>query len=349
MTNKWIDYLTTTGLNFNTDREIIIDSDTGLPQSDLYLTDLSWSGLMEVKGDDRLTYLQGQLSNDINAVSSSLSQLSALCTPKGRIRTLFHIIQDSDNGQDKLLLQLPYTLLADNIKRLKMFILMSKVELNDVSDEYVKIGIAGKNAPQFLQNAGFNIPEQTNMVTRHNNLILLRLAGEQPRFECLGHFEALQPLWDSLAKQAQLLSSRQWRLLDIKAGIPNVFTQTSESFIPQMLNLQVLNGINFKKGCYTGQEIVARMQYLGKLKRRMYLACAHTDVLPEPGASLYSATSSSGQGAGNIVDAQFSDQGEVLLLAVITNAAVEKQDVFLDQAMQQPLNILELPYSLESE
>ncbi len=343
MTNKWINYLTETGLNFNDNREIINDSDTGLPDATLYISDLSWLGLIEVKGDDRLTYLQGQLTSDINAVSSSLSQPSALCTPKGRMRALFHIIQNNDG----LLLQVPYGLLQDNLKRLKMFILMSKVELNDASDDYVRIGIAGKTSAQVLQNAGFTIPEQTNMVTHHNDMILVRLAGNEPRFECLGSFEAIQTLWSSFKDQAQLLDARQWRLLDIKAGIPNVFPQTAETFIPQMLNLQFLNGVNFKKGCYTGQEVVARMQYLGKLKRRMYLANCQADTIPEPGASLYSASSSSGQGAGNIVDAQFSGPGEITLLAVMTNDAVEKQDIFLDEAMQQPLKIKDLPYSVE--
>ncbi len=345
MMNKWINYLTETGINFNSDREVINSSTTGIPEAELYLTDLSWLGIMEVKGDDRLTYLQGQLTNDINAVSSSLSQLSALCTPKGRMRALFHIIQNKDS----LLLQLPHGLLAENIRRLKMFILMSKVELNDASDDIIKIGLAGKNAEQVLHNAGFTIPEQVNMVTQHNDILLLRLAGDEPRFECLGYFDAMQSLWESFNSQATLLSTQQWRLLDIKAGIPNVFPQTAESFIPQMVNLQFLNGVNFKKGCYTGQEVVARMQYLGKLKRRMYLANCQSDTLPEPGASLYSSSSSSGQGAGNIVDAQFSAKGEVTLLAVITNDSVEKQDIFLDEAMQQPLTIQELPYTVNDD
>ncbi len=349
MTNKWIDYLNETGLNFNSDREVINDSSSGLPEEELYLTDLSWLGIMEVSGDDRLTYLQGQLTNDINAISSSLSQLSALCTPKGRMRALFHIIQNNIQNHDSLLLQLPYGLLAENIKRLKMFILMSKVELNDVSDDIIKIGLAGNNAEQVLQNAGFTIPEQTNMVTQHNDMLLLRLAGDIPRFECLGYFDAIQALWSSLTGQAELLSTQQWRLLNIKAGIPNVFPQTADSFIPQMVNLQHFNGVNFKKGCYTGQEVIARMQYLGKLKRRMYLAHCQSETLPEPGASLYSSSSTSGQGAGNIVDAQFSASGEVNLLAVITNDAVDRQDIFLDEAMQQPLNIQNLPYSVATE
>ncbi len=349
MTNKWIDYLNETGLNFNSDREVINDSSSGLPEEELYLTDLSWLGIMEVSGDDRLTYLQGQLTNDINAISSSLSQLSALCTPKGRMRALFHIIQNNIQNHDSLLLQLPYGLLAENIKRLKMFILMSKVELNDVSDDIIKIGLAGNNAEQVLQNAGFTIPEQTNMVTQHNDMLLLRLAGDIPRFECLGYFDAIQALWSSLTGQAELLSTQQWRLLNIKAGIPNVFPQTADSFIPQMVNLQHFNGVNFKKGCYTGQEVIARMQYLGKLKRRMYLAHCQSETLPEPGASLYSSSSTSGQGAGNIVDAQFSASGEVTLLAVITNDAVDRQDIFLDEAMQQPLNIQNLPYSVATE
>lgn len=349
MANNWMNFLSDSGASFNDLREVNFNLDNDSPprldQGELFLTDLSWLGIIQVSGEDKYTYLQGQLTNDVNAVSSSLSQLSGLCTPKGRMRALFSIFFRNDN----LYLQLPYPLLEENLKRLKMFVLMSKVELTDASDTLARIGIYGTKAEKFLHNAGFSIPKETNMVTEHNDLHLIRLAGDTARFECIGPVEAMQSLWQSLLPEAQLINTSQWRLLDITAATPNVFLQTSEAFIPQMLNLQVINGISFKKGCYTGQEVVARMQYLGKLKRRMYRAHCDAEQLPPPGAALYSGSSQSGQGSGNIVDAQWSLQGGIDLLAVITNDAVDKQDIFLDEAMQNPLKLQQLPYTIESD
>ena len=349
MSNNWFNFLSSFGASFNDHHEVSfsrsVDSAINSLKGEFYLTDLSWLGVIEVSGEDKQTYLQGQLTNDINAVSSSLSHLSGLCTPKGRLRALFSIFAHTDN----LYLQFPQPLLEDNLKRLKMFVMMSKVELKDVSDEVIKIGIYGTKAEKKLKNIGFSIPGETNMISNNDDILLLRLSGNTPRFECIGSIDKIQSLWTQLQPQAQLLDTSHWRLLDIQSGIPNIFAQTNEAFIPQMLNLQVLNGINFKKGCYTGQEVVARMQYLGKLKRRMYRVHCDTEQLPIPGSALHSASSTSSQGAGKVVDAQKSLDGGVDLLAVITTEAVENNDIFLDEAMQFPLTLQELPYSLETE
>ena len=345
MSNKWMDFLTSCGATFNEQREIEFKTEVRSLSGDLLVTDLSWLGLLEVSGEDQKTFLQGQLTNDINAISSTLSHLSGLCTPKGRLRALFTIV----TRKGSLYLQLPYTMLEDNLKRLKMFVLMSKVELNNVSDELVRIGIAGDKAEKYLQEAGFTIPSQTNIVSENNDMQLIRLAGSSARFQCIGSIDAISKLWQKLSDNAQLINSSHWRLLDILSGTPNVFPETNEIFIPQMLNLQALNGISFKKGCYTGQEVVARMQYLGKLKRRMYLAHCDSEELPVPGTELHSATSTSGQGSGNIVDAQASPRGGIDLLAVITNDAAENQDIYLDETLKIPLIIQELPYSLEND
>jgi len=343
MSKNCFNFLNDSGASFNEQQEVSFNNSAKNLGEKLYLTDLSWLGVIEVSGEDKHKFLQGQLTNDINAISSSLSHLSGLCTPKGRLRALFTIF----SRQDKLYLQLPLPLLEENLKRLKMFVMMSKVELKDVSDELIKIGIYGRKAKKHLKEAGFSIPTEANMVSENNDIVLIRLADKTPRFECIGPKKSIEKLWIQLQPQAQLLNTSQWRLLDIQSGTPNIFAQTNETFIPQMLNLQVLNGISFKKGCYTGQEVVARMQYLGKLKRRMYRAHCETKQLPLPGAALHSASSKSGQGAGNIVDAQFSLNGGVELLAVITSEAVENKDTFLDEAMEIPLNIQELPYTLE--
>lgn len=353
MSNNWFSFLSPYGAVFNAVQEVTFklnpeaaeDSAVKSLQGDLFLSDLSYLGLIEVSGDDSKTFLQGQLTNDINAISSSLSHLSGLCTPKGRLRTLLSIFAQGD----KLYLQLPKPLLEETLKRLKMFVMMSKVELLDVSDSTVKMGVYGNKAVNYLKENGFSIPVETNMVTENNGILLIRLSGNTPRFECIGALEKIQALWEILQTKAQLINTSHWRLLDIQAGIPNVFASSKESFIPQMLNLQVLNGINFKKGCYTGQEVVARMQYLGKLKRKMYRAHCDTDECPLPGALLHSTSSKSGQGAGNIVDAQKSLKGGIDLLAVITSEAIENNDIFLDEAMQFPVIIQALPYSLETD
>lgn len=357
MSNNWNSFLGPYGATFNTDHEVTFNSGSELSndsltkspikslRGDLFLTDLSYLGLIEVSGEDKKTFLQGQLTNDINAISSSLSHLSGLCTPKGRLKAIFSIFSHND----KLYLQLPSPLLEEILKRLKMFVMMSKVELNDISDTTARIGISGFKAIKNLRDNGFTIPTETNMVSDNDGLILIRLAGELPRFECVGPSDKMQNLWTAMQDKAQFLDTSHWKLLEIESGIPNVFASSKEAFIPQMLNLQILNGINFKKGCYTGQEVVARMQYLGKLKRQMYRAHCDSSELPLPGDLLYSASSKSGQGAGNVVDAQKSLDGGIDMLAVITKDAVENKDIFLDETMQYPLSIQELPYSIEVE
>ena len=345
MSNDWTNFLSDSGAAYNEQDEVSFNQSIENLSGELYLTDLSWLGLIEVKGEDKNTYLQGQLTNDINHINSSSSQLSGLCTPKGRLRALFSIFYHQDN----LYLQLPQALIATNLKRLKMFVMMSKVELNDVSDQLFRIGIYGASAENKLKEYGFELPDNSNGVSSFGAMTLIRLAGHIARFECIACFADMQKLWQTLTPDAELLDSNHWRLLDIQAGIPNVFAQTNESFIPQMLNLKALNGINFKKGCYTGQEVVARMQYLGKLKRQMYIAHCDTAEIVEPGQKLYSATCKSGQGAGHIVDAQLAINGGLDLTAVIAIDAIENNDIFLDEALSMPLILQQLPYSLEEK
>ncbi len=349
MSNKWFNFLSTYGATFNSEQEVTFDpkdeATISSLQGNLYLTDLSYLSLIEVSGDDKKTFLQGQLTNDVNAISSSLTHISGLCTPKGRLRALFTII----SRDDTLLLQLPLALHEETLKRLKMFVMMSKVKLVDVNDSLIKIGISGNQAIKVLKENGFTIPNETNMVSDNNAIQLIRLSGTTPRFECIGPLDKIQALWETLQEDAQLIGTAHWKLLDIQSGIPNVFASSKETFIPQMLNLEALNGINFKKGCYTGQEVVARMQYLGKLKRRMYRAHCDTETLLEPGALLYSESSKSGQGAGHIVDSQKSLNGGIELLAVITTEAIDNSDIFLDESFKTPLIIKELPYTIETE
>jgi hypothetical protein len=139
-----------------------------------------------------------------------------------------------------------------------------------------------------------------------------------------------------------------WSLLGIRAGVPQVYGATTEAFVPQMINLHSIEGVSFRKGCYTGQEVVARMQYLGKLKRRMFLAHVDGSVAPKAGDELFSRETESGQGTGKVVDAQPAPQGGYDLLAVIHIAAVEAGSAIQLQDQNGPLlQFQPLPYTVD--
>ena len=321
------------------------------------LFDLSRSeALLEFTGDDARTFLQGQLTNDINDVSNEISQLSGYCNPKGRLLALFRLF----SIKDKIYLQFPASLLARIKKRMQMFVMMSKVSIKDVSGELISIGLAGKNIPSLLKQQ-FNALEETdNAVLKQNGITLINISGSSPtitpQYQCIGSFDAIASLCGQLfSNDISLIDNAGWTQLNIQAGLPAVEEKTLEAFVPQMLNLHRLNAINFKKGCYTGQEVVARMHYLGKSKRAMFQIKFNTDKLAKPGDSLFSPESTSGQGAGKIVlAAQLSNSlsnslsnKETIVLAVLEMTVVEKDAIFLDEACSIKGTIMQLPYSLD--
>ncbi|MFK5892985.1 MAG: folate-binding protein [Pseudomonadota bacterium] len=311
------------------------------------------NALLEFTGEDAKTYLQGQLTNDINDISNEHSQLSGYCNPKGRLLALFHIFSIND----KIYLQFPVELLPKILKRMRMFVMMSKVTIKDVSEELINVGLAGNNISEILKQQFDSLTDVNNSVLTKNGITLITISGinsdKTPRYQCLGSSDALISFCTELfSKDVFLQDNDGWTQLDIQSGLPRVVPNTVETFVPQMLNLHRLNGINFKKGCYTGQEIVARMHYLGKLKRLMYQLKFNTDKLPKPGDSLYSPESTSGQGAGKIVLASIStntlsSEKEVIALAVLEISTVEKDAIFIDEACTIKATIVDLPYSLD--
>ncbi len=312
------------------------------PLPDCALTDLSHIGLLRVSGEDARDFLQGQLTNDINKVDATHSQLSAYCSPKGRMLASFRILE----RDDALLLMLPAERLAATLQRLRMFVLRSKVQIEDVSDSLVRIELSGDCAPDLLP---IDPPGEDNGVHSLDGYTVIRVPGDRPRFQVLGDPEAMQALWEEAAGTARPTSAVAWALLDIRAGIPTVYEATVEAFVPQMTNLHIIDGVSFTKGCYTGQEIVARMHYLGKLKRRMYRVRIDSSDRPAPGEALYSPHSASGQGTGRIVSSAPSPDGGYEALAVIEIAAVEAGDIHLGAVDGPRLTFLDLPYTFSTQ
>lgn len=307
------------------------------------ICDLSHYGLIRARGEEAESFLQNQFCNDVRLVTATQSQLNAYCNPKGRVLAFFRLFK----RDDEFYLRLPREMLEPTLKRLRMYVMMSKVTLEDCSDDLIHIAYAGPQAEQKLQEILGTAPTESNTVSQQDGLSIVRVVDSKPRFEIYGQPESLKTLWEKLAEDATLVGYGSWELLDIHAGIPEVLPETLEAFVPQMINLQAINALSFKKGCYPGQEIVARMHYLGKLKRRMYRAHVETDTPPLPGEALYAEDSSSGQGVGKVVRAQSHPNGGVDLLAVIEINSAEERGIHLKNADGPLMNLENLPYSVE--
>jgi len=307
------------------------------------LCDLSHYGLIAAYGDDAVDFLQGQFTNDVAQVSETHSQLSSYCTPKGRMLTNFRIFKQGET----LYLCLPQALLEPVLNRLRMFVMRSKVTLEDASDALMRFGLNGPQADEQLRDITSKIPCEVNQAFHDKDCTIIRIHGKQPRFEIYGHLNAISKLWQDLDVDATAVGAPIWELLNIQAGIPVIVPETCEAFVPQMANMSLIGGVSFKKGCYTGQEIVARMHYLGKLKKRMYRVAVECNEPPKAGDKVFAENSTAGTGTGTVVSAELNADGVYEALAVIQIADAESQTLQLHDVSGPVIKILELPYAFE--
>lgn len=303
-----------------------------------FFCELSHEGILRVQGPDASKFLQGQLTCNLNYLDAGTSSLGARCTPKGRMLSSFRILMHDDG----FLLALARELLPDQLTDLKKYAAFSKAQLSDDSTSWTRFGLA--NAAAALAALGLPAPDQANQVIVVDEFILLGLGDAR--------IELWVPAARSVQIRTQLLQSLSeapldtWLLGQIRAGVGQVFAATRELFIPQMLNLQALGGVSFKKGCYTGQEIVARMQYLGKLKRHMYRLTLDGAEAPAPASQLFSPVH--GSSVGEVVVAA-SDGQRVELLAVLQQDAVADGRIHLGSIEGPSLVLAELPYTLDKD
>lgn len=331
MNPVWSDFLASQGMNPG-------DADS---TADCGLSALSDQGFIRIEGEDARDFLQGQLTNDVKLVSSESGQLSGYCNPKGRLYASFLLFEHAG----ELYMQLPLERLPAILKRLSMFVLMSKVKLTDASADLFSIGLSGDCVDSLLDEvpAGDFATLQTARGT------LLRMPGDLPRVQVISNRDQMHKNWQDFASMATPVNPDFWPLQNIRSGYPQVLDATSEAFVPQMLNMQLLDGVSFTKGCYTGQEVVARMKYLGQLKRRMYRARIETDNPVKAGDLLYSASSQSGQGPGRIVDARLSPDGGYEALVMAQISSVDTGDLQLGDENGPSLQIQDPPYGFSEE
>lgn len=316
--------------------------ETQIATSGEVITDLSHRALITVRGADAENYIQGQLTNDIHNVTEYRSQLSAHCTPKGRVLACFRVFR----RKDIVYLALPESLLELSLQQLRKYVLMSKVEL-DIESGLAQIGYSAARGMHHLRNILKTIPEEVDTVTHSEDISVIRVPGPYPRYELLGSVAALKALWIKLDVHAAPVGAGPWSLLDILAGVPELCPETIDAFIPQMINLDALNGISFSKGCYTGQEIVARTHYLGKLKRRMFRLHSPAVDLPPAGTRIYNTAQHGDESVGTVITAQPAPEGGTALLAVLQIDATTLGELRLGQKDGSLCTLQTLPYSLE--
>lgn len=304
-----------------------------------YSTRLEHYGLIRGSGEQASAFLQGQFGNDLAKVDAHHHQLNCYSNPKGRLLAIFRVFMQTEHYY----LRMSKDIIEATLSRLKMFVLMSKVTLDDVSDSMCGLGVGGEGAARLIAKVLGEAPSEVDTLSTLDGVSVLRIPGIEERFEIYAERERIASIEASLAGQCQVINEGAWMLGEIMAGIPTIFTQTREAFIAQMTNLQLIDGLSFKKGCYPGQEIVARMHYLGKLKRRMYLADIHTVTPPPPGVDIFSGDSASL--VGKIVDARTLQGQPTYALCVLNIASAETDNLHLETPNGPLLRLKPLPYA----
>ena len=298
------------------------------------VADLSHNALLRVSGDDAAEFLHNQFTNDVQALAVGASQWNGWCSPKGRLLATFLL----SRTRDGLLLMLPAEIAAATAKRLGMFVLRSKVRIEDASPQLARIGFAGETAGATVARLWGHTPEPMRSVEGEHGTCVALDAG---RFVIYAPAATAPRTLDLLAEHAKRVGADAWAWTMVHAGIPIIVAATQEAFVPQMVNFDLVGGVNFKKGCYPGQEIVARTQYRGILKRRMALAHSEAATLA-PGQRVFSKALGD-QAAGEIVNAAPSPGGGTDFLVVAQLESLASGDLHLDSPDGRPIEIRRRP------
>jgi len=344
MNPTWQDFLGASGARIDRTSDQQIVADFGDLRAELIaardatiISPLVHLGLIECTGDDAKNFLQNQLTSNINHLTAESAQHSAWCTAKGRMQASF-VLYRVESGFQALLSS---DLVTATLKRLQIFVLRSKVKLAELSTVHEVIGLSGPQAEAALKNAGLPVPAADLKTVAFDEGKVIRLDAK--RWLIVVASTAAPEFWKRLAEKARPVGTPVWYWLDVQAGVPLVTEATKEAFVPQMANYDKIGGVSFNKGCYPGQEIVARTRYLGKVKRHLYRVRADQamkagDILcspenPETACGMIANAAASPDGgfeALGVIQESFADPGKLRLATpdgpVVSVALIEVGD-----------------------
>ncbi|WP_433589227.1 YgfZ/GcvT domain-containing protein [Candidatus Profftella armatura] len=307
-------------------------------------------GLLEFSGHDSTSFLHNQLTNNVKYLNTEKTQLSGYCSSKGKLLVTM-ILWKINN---KIVLLLPYELLPSVHKKIKIFILRSKVKLKDITHKHLIFGLIGKKMAYFLQTWFQNLPKKPydKIDNIFGTLIRITDFNQIPRYQWITKNNIIGiKIWEILSKKFPIANSFEWSFCDIKSGIPQITLETKEKFIPQMINFELIGGIDFKKGCYPGQEIIARIQYLHKIKYRMMLAVINLTnenkdfiFLIKPGVNIFSKENST-KPCGKIVNSVKIETNKIYCLVKVRLDYVKnKKKIYINLVHKLLLKFQRLPY-----
>lgn len=342
MNPNWQNFLASRGARFEANET----SDFGdalaelqAAASDTVLAPLTQFGLIRVTGEDAATFLHNLFSNDVQHLGRDHAERSGFCSPKGRLLADLLIWREDHD----YLLQLSADIQPAILKKLGMYVLRSKVKLSDANTNLILLGIAGSGTTTALKALGVDMPAAPFDVVRFDGGSVIRL--DDRRSQLAVRTDVAPQVWETLSSRVRPVGTPAWRWLDIEAGIPHITLPTQEEFVPQMANLELIGGVSFTKGCYPGQEVVARTKYLGKVKRRTYRAHINGGC-PLPGTDLFSPDLPE-QSCGKVIEAAPGPSGGCELLASMLMSSVEAGDVRVGSPDGLRLEFRPLPYALE--
>ena len=346
MLNNWNSFLIQNGAHFDGSELLSFkQTEDFTAWQNGFAAPLTGLGQIAAVGEQSAEFLHNQLSNDVKNLSPDEVRLAGYCTPKGRLLATMLMWREGE----QYLLQLSQPLLPGILKRLKMFVMRSKTVLSDVSETWVALGVGGMAADGVLKRWFPVLPEvpYTKVSNGFGCLIRVSDGGGAARYQWLTSEENAQQIWPELTQTLAAAPPRIWRLGDIYAGVPQVQAETQEQFVPQMINFELVGGVNFKKGCYPGQEIVARSQYLGKLKRRMQFAQVDAPQV-NAGMEVFSLDDPE-QACGMVVNAE-KDEAKVgeqrFSCLVEMKTALLASEVHLGSCSGPILRFGEVPYAI---
>jgi folate-binding protein YgfZ len=287
-------------------------------------------GVIRAQGADAATFLHSQLTQDIEGLGANEARLAGYCSPKGRLLASFIVWRPAP---DEVLLACSADVLAATLKRLSMFVLRAKCKLSDASAERALYGVVGDALP---------LPEAAGAVQADADRTLIRLPDVEGQARAL----LAQPADAAVPADLPSIDLATWNWLEVRSGVARIVAPTVEQFVPQMVNLEVVGGVNFKKGCYPGQEIVARSQYRGTVKRRAILFDSEAEL--QAGQEVFHSDDP-GQPAGLVANAARGPGGTSSALVEVKLAALAGGSWHAGSADGPLLHQRPLPYPLPTE
>lgn len=332
------DWIAATGGRQEPEHRVLFDTpgQARLALEGTTLTPLAHLGVLDVVGSDAETFLQGQTSAQVTLADGDFAPLTCFCTPKGRMLANAQLWRVA-TGHYRLLMHT--SLVKPLAEHLGKFAAFYKVSL-DIRDDLALLGLIGREATALAEVRFDVMPPRPWHQTATDDLQLLAHSGPRPRLLiCLPAERAIEA-WQRLSEHATPVDNAVWRLHDIQAGLAWLEANQRDAYLPQMINWEALGGISFKKGCYTGQEVVARAHFRGQVKKRLVRAQLDGNRLPDPGSAIEDAD---GKRLGEIFCAQLDAYGEAEVLAIIST----RQAALPLSVAGQKLKLLKLPYEVE--